>query len=430
MKHIYVLILIGILTSCSEDNETQPLEIGNDFIESTTKVFYIDTLTIKSSTFQFDSLVVSNPNRLLIGSYLDPIFGHTESKSFIQLNNNFDYSIEDNAQYDSIALILKHDNYFYNDTIPSQKLTVHQVLENIEPNEGNYYNTSNFNFENTFIGVKNFNPKPYKNDFISIKINNTYGNSLFTKILQKDITNNDEFLNEYKGLLVQGENTNTTVLGFSTNSILRIYYTIEGEEYSEKTLDFTINTANTFNKTSSNKNGTYFSSIVNQKTQIPSTETDNNSFIQAGTGVATRIDIPAIETLYDIPGTGTLINANLKISLKQSSATNNLHVRDSLKVYIINHKAEIVGTLTSTEDGNELLAIKNIEDQEFDTSYYNISMKQFLDIKLNTPNEDFFLALYSKEFNSSVDRYVLNGEENSDKQKIQLEVIYAIYDDE
>jgi hypothetical protein len=61
---------------------------------------------------------------------------------------------------------------------------------------------------------------------------------------------------------------------------------------------------------------------------------------------------------------------------------------------------------------------------------YNIPIKYFLDLKLTETNgENFFLALYSQDYNQSVDRYILNGEDSSDNLKVKLELIYAVYDE-
>ena len=278
--------------SCSPDEDIT-LQIGEDYVASNTKVYFIDSLTVKASTIQFDSLIVSYPNRLLIGAYNDPTFGVTQSRSFIQLEN-YDYEINNDAIYDSIALTLYYDKYFYNDTIPNQQFKVFEVLDDIEPDGGGYYNSTNFNYNNTPIAVKYFSPKPYKNDSLFIKIDDVFGATLFNKIKDDDINNIDEFLNEYKGLVITAnENSNTSILGFAKHSLLRIYYSLQAEEeIIEKSINFSFNKANTFNQTTSDQAGTYFETIIDQETILLSTETDNSSFIQSGTGIATRIDIP------------------------------------------------------------------------------------------------------------------------------------------
>ena len=150
--------------------------------------------------------------------------------------------------------------------------------------------------------------------------------------------------------------------------------------------------------------------------------------MQAGTGIATRINIPNIESIYDVAGTGIIIDANLKISIKQNSSTKNLHTNDSLNVYIVNKKAEILSVLTDVQGNTALGRIEN-EDSEFNIIDYSIPVKYFLNPKLTDLNADnLFLAIYPKDFNSSVNRYLLNGEKVSGNIKSKLEITYAIYD--
>ena len=76
------------LFSCNDSMKDITLQIGEDYVDSNTKVYFIDTLTVKAATFQFDSLVVSNTNRLLIGAYSDSVFGKINSKSYLLLFTN------------------------------------------------------------------------------------------------------------------------------------------------------------------------------------------------------------------------------------------------------------------------------------------------------------------------------------------------------
>lgn len=428
MKYLFLLILIAFLNSCNKDVSELTLLIGEDYIDSNTKAYFIDTLTVKASTFQFDSLIVSS-NRLLIGAYTDEVFGKIQSKSYMQLVNST-YDIDDDAVYDSIVLILNYDTYFYNDTIPSQEYKVFELLEDIEPDEVTYYNTTDFNYNNTPIAIKNFLPRPNKNDSLDIKISDAYGVSLFNKIKDNDINNSEEFLDEYKGLLIEAnENTNTSVLGFSKDSFLRMYYTINDEiENLEKTIDFTFDALNTFNQISSNKTETYFETIVDQETFLPSSETDDSSFIQSGIGILTRIDIPYIKSLNDISGDGVVIDAKLKFTLKQNSFSDNLYTRDSLQVFIIDRKANVLGDLTLDGIIPVMSVIEN-ENSEFETSTYVIDIMSFIQIKQIETHEEYYLAIYPQYFNSSVDRYIFNGEQTSDDLRMKLELTYAVYDE-
>ncbi|MEP5341163.1 MAG: DUF4270 family protein [Algibacter sp.] len=423
MPIILLSILFLILVSCEETDTDIP--IGEDWFNLDTKVYFTDSMTVNVSTFKFDSIIVSNTDRLLVGAYDDLILGHTKSKTYAQLGL-YEFDIDDEAVYDSIALILNYDNYFYNDTIPTQNLSVYEVIEDIkyiDDDEDFFYNTNTFAIDETSIGTKSFIAKPKKDDSLHVTLNNTFGKRLFDKIIDNDINNSDEFLDEHKGLLIEPDDSNTAVLGFLKTSFLRIYYTIEDESDNvEGTLDIAFNSTNSFHNITP-------SGDSNQETSIPSTVLNNTSVIQSGTGLSTRIDIPNVEGVYDIPGTGTIVEAYLKLSLKENSSTDLLHTRDSLNVYIIDNKGDVVSTLTDYSGETALGIIESTSD-EFNEITYSIPVAYFLDLKLTEINGDeLYLAIYSQDFNQSVDRYILNGEDADTSLKAKLELTYAIYDE-
>ncbi|MFD0989024.1 DUF4270 family protein [Mariniflexile jejuense] len=425
---VFIIVLCALFTSCEKDNEDYP--VGEDWVDLDTKVYFIDTLSVKNATFKFDSIAVSSTSRLLIGAYTDPVFGFTKSKTYAQLTN-YTYDLDNTTAFDSIALILNYDNYFYNDTIPVQKINIYQVLDDIEPNDDatSYYNTTNITTNSTTIGSKSFIAKPKKDDSLHVTLSNSFGKTLFEKIRDNKINNSDEFLKAYKGLLIEPDANNTAILGFLKSSFVRIYYSDKDElSNASLTLDLPFDATNSFHNISSITQNTVFESLTNQKNYLSSTATSNTTFMQAGTGMATRIDIPNLKTLYDIPGTGIIIDANIKLTLKQNSATKKLHTNDSLNVYIIDKKATIVGTLTDTQ-GETVLALIENEDDEFNITTYTIPVKYFLNMKLTSLNGDnLYLAIFPKDFNQSVNRYIFNGEAASTTVKSKLELTYAIYD--
>jgi len=431
IKQLFSVVLfflcVGFIISCEDDQDLVP--VGEDWINVDTKIYFIDSITVESSTFKFDSISVSNTGRLLVGAYTDPVFGKVKAKSFMQLAYPF-ASIGDDATYDSIALILKYDNYFYNDTTQTQTIDVFSILEDLEPEEDYFYNTSNFKAAETAIGSKTFTPYPTKEDSVHITISDVFGKELYEKLRDKDITTTDEFLDQYKGLLVNPDDNNQAVLGFSPASELRLYYSYDDEILAEdsEVIEISLNSINSFHNISNDYTGTYFNNLESQETQLESEATDDNLFAQSGAGIATRVDIPFIERLNDIPGDGSILDANLKLSIKQNSSTDNLFIRDSLSVYLIDKKGDIYSNLTDST-GSTVYGILEDTDEEFKTLTYSIPVSNYLNLKLQAAYSDnLYLAFYGQDFNQSVDRYILNGESNSDLE-LKLELTYAIYED-
>lgn len=424
----FVLALTTLIFSCSSEYDTGD-PVGDKWVTSGTRVYFIDTLTVQSATFKFDSINVSSSERLLLGSYKDSVFGRTQSELYIQLQN-YDYYLDDDAIYDSIALILNYDGYYYNDTIASQQYQVHRIVEDIKPGDDDYYyNTSSFKTASETIGDFTFKPKPIKEDSIHLKLHDDFGATLFESILDNDINNIDEFLKEYKGINITPDNENTAMLGFETTGTLRLYYTIPGETDTESTLDFSFNSTNTFHHITSETGATYFSTLTNQEELLPSTTTGETSFIQSGTGIATRIAFPYLEKIYDINGKGSIIEAHLKISLKNKSSSDFLKTRDSIQVYLIDQKSQVLSSVT-TYGGDAVIGELETTDDEFYKYTYSIPLDSFITNKLEEYNGDnWFLAIYSNDYRASVDRYIFYDQHAADDIRLKLELTYAVYDE-
>ncbi|MAM20035.1 MAG: DUF4270 family protein [Bacteroidota bacterium] len=425
----YLISLCSLLVACSEEETASG--VGEDWIRSNTKAYFIDTLTVRSSTFKFDSVQVSSTDRLLIGSYENDIFSRTSASSYLSFLNTT-YNLDDDAELDSIQLIMKYDGYYYNDTLSSQTFEIHQVLEQIEPEEDDYfYNTSDFQYDSTVIGALQFKPYTHIQDSIKIPMDYLFGNAIFEGIQQNEINNADDLLREFRGLLVMASANNSAVLGFDKNeSYLRFYYSVPDElENEEHIMDFTLGYANSFHHISSERNNGLLEQL-SQEEQLYSEETGNRSYMQAGTGISTKIEVPYLERLYDIEGEGYIVSANLKIGLDRSRFRE-LPVQDSLQFFLVDSKSEILGQLYNILGTDVAYAILTEEDEEYNTASYSLDVKAFLDSKLTEyGGEKWSLAIVPSENNQAVDQYIFFGNMASDEERIKLEITYAIYHEE
>lgn len=421
------LIFSLIAVSCSEEENLST--VGDSWIKSNTRVLFFDTLTVKSSTLKLDSLVVSGAVNALIGQYTDPVFGKVKSQSYFQFLPSR-YFIDSEAEYDSIAFILRYDRYSSGDTLSSQKYLISEVIEDLEPHDEMYYNTSQYQSSPDIITEHSFYPRPGSKDSTHIPLNKQFGEILFQKLQNRQITDSDEFLNEYPGLLVQPTESGTAILSFSKNSFLRIYYTNNGElNNQEETLDLLILPENTFHNISAGLNTESLPKLPPQEQSIPSKETGKKCFVQAGTGIATKIEIPHLKSIDDLEGTGSIIEAELKFRLNVSENKSIRPVRDSLPLLIINHKNEVIGEVTGYHNQQTTARIERLEE-EFSTVEYSVPIKKFIDDKLfEYDGDDWALLIFAPDLNSSVAAYELFAEDAPKEQKMKIEITYAIYDE-
>ena len=436
MKNIIVvLICLTFLTSCSTDSlNTSDFEAGDTFTDSDIRVVQLDTMTVDFSTMKFDSIDTSQSVRMLVGKYNDPIFGAVKAASFLELVPT-SYFIDTDAEYDSITFLLRPDNYHYNDTLLLNTIHINQLSENMKPADGiNFYNTSKIDFEEEDLGRTTYYPRPMNTDSLEIKLTDVLGQELFDDLQLKKITNYDEFKNYFYGITVQPDaDDNGSVIGFSLTSNMRLYYTIATEnERTQYYTDFYVNTSSSplpfFNQISADEPIDYLKTLIDQEINLHSSKTDNQSFIQSGMGIATRLEFPYIKSVFDIPGQGTLLDASLRIAPAIRSYTDALALRDTLSVFIVDQNNELTSQLYST-DGSVAQAILNKENQEFNDIYYELPLSGYLEELLSVDQESSdALILLPSNYNSTVDRFVLNTDINS--QGTTLELTYAIYDED
>ena len=417
-----------LFASCTDDslNESD-FEAGEIFTDSNIRVLQIDTLTARISTMKFDSIITSQGSRMLIGEYGDPAFGHVRSSSFIELIPS-SYTIDSDAVYDSILFVLRYDKYYYNDTLSQNTIHIKALNERLNPaDDSDFYNNSIISFIEEDLGTVSFDPRPLGTDSLNVRISDTLGFELFENLQDKNLTNYDEFINYFYGLTLQPDgNDNGTVLGFSLASGMRLYYSIPGETESVQYFtDFTINASSSpipfFNRISTTEPNAYLSSLTDNEISLYSEDADNQSFIQSGIGVTTRIEFPYIKSVYDIQGQGTLLDATLRIKPKETSYNDALILRDTLSVYIVDQNNDLTGETT-------MMAILNRDDQEFNNIFYEIPISSYLEELLVTDLEATeALILLPYDYNATVDRFILDIDPGN--QGAQLELIYAIYDE-
>ncbi len=438
MRKLLGLIVWSILmVSCSTDaiNDSD-FVAGGTFTNSNIRVVQIDTMKVETYTMKFDSLITSQASRMLIGKYMDPVFGAVRSASYTELTPN-SYSIDSEAEYDSIAFLLKYDNYYYNDTLKSNTIHIKRLSEILYPADGSdFYNTSKAAFFEEDLGSITYTPRPFATDSLFIKLSDTLGLALFGKLQQKDITNTEEFRDYFPGITFQpGEDDNGTIVGFNfSTSVMRLYYSVSGESSrTQLTSDFTKNMTSSpipfFNRMTVVETNEYLKTLTHKEVVFNSSESDNQSFVQSGIGYTTKIEFPNLKTLFDIRGQGTLLNAVLKIKPVLGSYNDELALRDSLSLYMVDQNNNLTDQLVGMDNAS-VQAILNRVGEEFNDIYYEIPLTSYIEGILSSERDiDYTIILLPDNYNSTVDRFVLMGKEGAD-QGVKLELTYAIYDEE
>ncbi|WP_298780921.1 DUF4270 family protein [uncultured Polaribacter sp.] len=417
-------------------------EVGSDFIDNNVQVRVIDTFSVKTGTFKLDSLITSGKNRILLGNVSDENLGNLSAKSYLELVTST-FSIDEDAIYDSIGMVLNYDTYYYGDTTKTQTYKLHRITETFEPEEGAYfYNTSSLDYDETnVLGQISFTPKPNKStDSLFIKMDDALGEEIFNKIVDNDINNTDDFLQYFKGLaIVPNTVENSHVLGFNAlttedtdgNSSMRLYYTIKDDDNEDNSyyVDFVISSSTQqFNEIEVDLSSTSLGDFVDNEEIKLSSETDDLIFTQAGSGITARIEISSIKKLLEISENATTMSAELTFSPLSNSYNDDNPLPENLAVYIVDHKNRIIRQLLDVNNTNVVYAILNDEQDEFGANtYYSVDLSGFVEEILQSEIDlNYALMIQYEDFSDNVNNIVIEQNTNTNKE-VKLSVKYLNY---
>jgi len=436
-KYLSILILLTFF-SCNKDNQT--FDIGGKYVDVQTDLRYIDTLTVSSFTVKLDSLRTSGlddgQGAVIVGKYHDPEIGDVSASSYFKLMLPDFRTVPVNSIYDSLTLIMVDNDYYIGDTLQPITIHVHRVEQTIRVREDNYlYNTSKFNYFAEPLGSRTYKPRPNTplRDTVSVRLSDDLGNELLQLFLDKDdrILQMDNWLSYFKGLTLQGDISDEAIVGFKTASavpVMRLYYHYEDFTSISQYRDFpifayAINQFNHFEITNP-----LIDLPGSQKDKLPAKYTDKQSFIQSGTGIVTRLEIPYLKTLLALHQNMQILRAELilepvrntyktillpaRVSLFQSDKYN----RFGAPVLNMNTGSALIGNLV----------IDNVYQEE---TSYTFDITSFIQTKITEATDDIpalLITVTPNDIYRTADRLILGSQTNSDS-KVKLKVYYMNY---
>ncbi len=272
---------------------------------------HYEQFTLPAKLVQVDSIVSGNGGRVLVGKYNDPQFGITTAKAYSQVRMSLVPSIPENGVFDSLILQLKVDyvHGIREDYLKLHELKIYQ-LESILDEFTTYYTNSESIRSIKPIGTNSFSYDTINVDGdISVKLDTTLrfsmskqlGQLIFDKM--KDETdstfeNNTNWLAFFHGIVLEPGDEYHSITGFKitdTQSNMILYYhrddngNIVNSDYR-----FILDPAIHYSNISNDRTGTPIEG--SQPIYTEYTASDNNIYIQAGTGMVAKIDFtPLIE---------------------------------------------------------------------------------------------------------------------------------------
>ncbi len=441
MKKIMWLLcplFLTLVASCgSDDVNDSEFIAGEEFTDNQIRVLKTEDLIVDTSTIKLDSVVTNFAQSMLVGKVNDDFFGDTYTSTFFEISPDT-YNIPNDAEFQSATLKLAHQGYFFKDTTSANIINIRALTQKIEKSSVlndtttyyTYNNTDDIEAELEILGTHTYEPTPLTRDTLEISLANELFMEMFDKIKTDEVTNLTDFKASFNGLTITPGESSNAVIGYGlTNSYVEIAYT--EADGTDKTLRLSIDLFRLapdsetapipfFNRIVAENQNTLLTQLTSQKESVlPSSDADHKSFIQAGIGITTLIKFPNLQSLNDIEGTGTILNAVLRLHPVDGTYDNITDLPATLDVIVVNQDNDLVIVAGVAP----IQAVLNETDKVYEVPLGNYINSLFLADEDN----DQGIVLLPSNNNSTVNSVQLHGGQSA-VNKTTLELTYAIYE--
>jgi len=421
-----LLALLLMLNSCEEDSEQ--FVLGEKYIDSQMELYLVDTFSVSLSTVILDEVLTADKDVLLIGSFHDTLIGDINSNSYIQIGIPDTFFVYKDDIYDSLTLVIKYNNYSFGDTIPEQKISVHQLEENIEVSDDEDLNSlTTFDYNPMPVGSIVYRPTPNKSkDSLSIKIDADLGTSLFLA-LQEDsttINNNESFLEYFKGFaLIADRYYPGSIIGFSgtADDVKLVLHLHRNNSSNDRYhVDFKLyETSKQFNNINHDFSTTILDPLEKQQYELSSKETKGLSFFHGGIGLAIRVDFPSLDDILFI-NRFKVVEASLSIAPKTGSY-DEFGLPLNLSLYETD-ESNNQNDWILTPDGLIASGTLAADNQYHEYTRYTFDVTQYINDELEDsyidPSKGILIMPTTDSYESNFDRLIADSKSNNTKLKI------------
>jgi len=454
IKYLILIVTAIVFSSCEYSDSPFKYNVGNDFIENNVRVIMIDTLTVKTYTTAIDSIATSQTKRLLAGCFKNKYGIITSCESYFRLDPSGSQIFNETSVFDSACFILNLDGYNAGDTTKLCQFEIYQLTEemDVDAETEMIYNTRQFKHEELPLATFSLDLTDDDLDSVCIRLSDAFGKTLYDMAYNED--ENDEgniilddaeaFKEIYKGFVIKPHRDNiSSVVGFVANPDsslcprLRIYYhdnTLDDDlnfSFSlEKDNESAINTPNYY---SSNYINNDYSEFVLK--EIPADEemthseiTNNVTFLQAGTNLRTKIEIPYINDLYHL-GIGSIIKAEICFRPVDGTFENRIDLPDSLEIYVVDNKNRSFGQLYKVGTSDKTYSQLHYDKEFKHDTYFSFDISQYLVdeyMDKGDPKYSLLVSLPQKTINNNVTQLIF-GDQNHPTNELTLKVYISTY---
>ena len=286
---------------------------------------------LASTVIQPDSILAFKNEPIVVGKVTDGLLGTISATHYTEIglngtNISFSPGTTPNAK---LELVLGYTGYYYGDTTVSIKLNVFQLSQNFQEDK-TYFINDKVLTEPSPIGSITFKPQSHRLNSESRLITIPLDQNLATQLLGRSFATQEDFRNFWRGIAITPDPSSAagSLVGFTTlpdsagvskpKGTAGINLTYTDADGKVQTHNFSFSGAHYFNGIEVTRQGA-LTALDKPNKELASTQTNNVTYIQANSGVKTRLTFPGLENFKENKGNIFINHAELIIPVKPNS---------------------------------------------------------------------------------------------------------------
>lgn len=416
-------------------------------------VLMTDTITVETSTIYAGPVPTSNTNEMLVGSYHDSNLGKVSSRSYFRISpESSSFALNKDVVFDSIALIIRCSGYYYGDTTAFQTLNVFELQEEIEAEElppnpegvpvswllsgDQLYSSSHFDYDRSRpLASLRVRPEP-SSDTLHIRLPDALGAEWLRLSAEDDdrISSAADFSDYFKGLVLAGsQEEDAALISYRADtSFVRLYYreTEDDGTIRDKFTDFPIyQPERQFNEITVDREGTPLEGIGPGSPIFPAAATSEETYLQAGTGIMTKLSFPYLKDFLEAAGDSSLSvhSAQLLIKPVTESITAEEYLPGSLMLFYTNEDNVPVYPVQDESSGGIYTGVFSYDPEFPGKTYYKFALTGYFADLLNNyggQKAELLLSPATNDLYDAVTRLCI-GSSRHKENKVQLIIYYT-----
>lgn len=399
-------------------------------------ITYYDNYPVTLSTYKTDSFITSGHSTIAAGYHRDASFGNIEAASYAEILLPDDNPLKgQSVLFDSLVLILQPGGNYYGDTSKPVYFTVNRLTENISNinEDTRYYNARKFSTDPSPLGTRTTSVRPVKDTAVTIRLDDALGLELFQKLKSNaaEILTQSAFRQYFKGIRIGVDTSLTRTMFYfpipSDNMVIRMYYRLNGVTYTEKTLDFNINSAVQYNYLYSDRQYSPMNVFTDFKKQLKASSlTGHQAFLNSNIGSYIKINIPDLLSLKEKYPYLNILKAELVLRPAPGTYSYPYVLPSQLYLYSTDNGNTLLEQLTDNTGQVAQTGNLSIDELYGEKTYYSFDITSFIKSVISE-GEFSKLALMLTGVSGTTDikteRLVLNDQTLSNGIQLKLYVL-------